>query len=87
MKRQVHSDQKNRSMQIFTNFLQGTIRWVRLLGSPRAINHLAPEASWITNSRTEAMQRGVTPPIIVRYTFRVRLCPTAASSFTSKSRN
>ncbi len=87
MKRQVHSDQKIRSMQIFTNFLQGTIHWVRMLGSPRSIDHLAPEATWITNSRKEAMQRGVTPPIIVRYTFRVRLCPTTASSFSSKSRN
>lgn len=74
-------------MQTFTNFLQGTIRWVCMLGFPRSIDHLAPEATWITNSRKEAMQRGVTPPIIVRHTFRVRLCPTTASSFSSKSRN
>lgn len=74
-------------MEPITNALRGIIRWVRLLGSPRPLNHLAPEASWITNARRDALRQGITPPLIVRHTFRIRLCPTSADNFSSKPRN
>lgn len=86
MKRQVHQPSKHHSLEPITNALRGIIRWVRLLGSPRPLNPLPSEASWITNSRIDAMRQGITPPLIVRYTFRIRLCPTSSDHFTSKSK-
>ncbi len=74
-------------MEPITNALRGIIRWVRLLGSPRHLTALAPEASWITNARRDALRQGITPPLIVSHTFRIRLCPTSADNFTSKPRN
>jgi hypothetical protein len=87
MKRQETNTPPRNTMEMITYALRGVIRWVRLLGSPRSIVNPVPEASWIANSRMNAMQEGVTPPIIVRYTFRVRLCPTTSDNFTSKYRN
>lgn len=87
MKRLVHSPKIISPMQPITNALEAIIRWVRLLGSPRPLEKPTPEASWITNSRNDAMRMGVTPPIIVRHTFRIRLRPTSADNFSSKPRN
>ncbi len=87
MKRLIHHYSRHRHMEPITNALQGIIRWVRLLGSPRPLENLTPEASWVTNSRKDAMRMGVTPPIIVRHTFRVRLCPTSADNFSSKPKS
>jgi hypothetical protein len=87
MKRLVHHHSQPSRMEPITNALRGIIRWVRLLGSPRPLEHLTSEASWITNSRNDAMRMGVTPPIIVRHTFRIRLYPTSADNFSSKPRN
>jgi hypothetical protein len=87
MKRLIHHHFQPSRMEPITNGLRGIIRWVRLLGSPRSLENLTPEASWITNARNDAMRMGVTPPIIVRHTFRIRLCPTSADNFSSKPRN
>lgn len=87
MKHRVHDQSKLSPMKMITNVLKGIIRWVRLLGSPRALRHPVPEARWITNARKDAIRQGITPPVIVHYTFRVRLCPTTSESFSSKTRN
>lgn len=87
MKHQAHNLPKHRPMEMITKALRGIIRWVRLLGSPRSLQPPSPEAAWIANARKDALRQGITPPIIVRYTFRVRLCPTTDESFSSKTRN